>query len=410
MKTLHSLGALVAPPARAVTARNTPAWRWGLALALVGALSPPAFAQTTYSQYLEINGNDPTQTNQQATLMLHHHGVLAHQLRYTAGTLYLEGAGNGYGTNNVPNFVVGGRLNAGAMVTSSHYIGSAPGAGTAFTAVGNWGGGPTPPLAKIVATDTGVGESGVEFNRKRGALDFDLLNVHYQGQSQLLVRNTGNIGIGTSDPASLLEARRDAAGQVQLLTLTNRAATSAGTGTAIAFRGYRDVDPNYETGRIALMHVGGTAGDAAQFAHMIFSVRGFNDGPPQERMRITPGGNVLIAKTSQANGVYKLDVGGSVRANEVVVNTNGADFVFEKGYNLMPLPAVEAYIRAHHHLPEVASAADMQARGAAVGEVQTKLLQKVEELTLHLIEQNKRLDRLEAENQALKTAQPHEAK
>jgi uncharacterized repeat protein (TIGR02543 family) len=102
------------------------------------------------------------------------------------------------------------------------------------------------------------------------------------------------------------------------------------------------------------------------------------------------GGNVLIGKTSQTNTVYKLDVGGKVRANEVIVNTTGADFVFEPTYKLRSLAEVEAFIKANKHLPEVAPATDMQANGVNVNELQTTLLQKVEELTLYVIEQEKK--------------------
>ncbi len=59
---------------------------------------------------LELGGSDPTATNGQATLFLHHHGVIAHQLRYRQGTLYLEAAGNGYGTSPTPDLRVSGAI------------------------------------------------------------------------------------------------------------------------------------------------------------------------------------------------------------------------------------------------------------------------------------------------------------
>jgi hypothetical protein len=114
-----------------------------------------------------------------------------------------------------------------------------------------------------------------------------------------------------------------------------------------------------------------------------------------ENVRITYDGVVLIGQTTYragaATGRYKLDVLGGVRANSIVVNTDGADFVFAKNYRLRPLSEVESFIQANHHLPEIAPAAQMQAEGVSVGELQTQLLQKVEELTLYLIEQNKQL-------------------
>jgi hypothetical protein len=100
-------------------------------------------------------------------------------------------------------------------------------------------------------------------------------------------------------------------------------------------------------------------------------------------------GNILIGKTSQTNSAYKLDVAGNVRANQVVVNTTGADFVFEPAYYLYPLSMLEKYVKQNHHLPGIPSAQEMHNNGLDIGENQTILLQKVEELTLYLIEKEK---------------------
>ena len=91
-----------------------------------------------------------------------------------------------------------------------------------------------------------------------------------------------------------------------------------------------------------------------------------------------------------------------VRANEVVVNTTGADFVFDSAYALPSLPAVQAYIRQYHHLPGVEAASQMQAEGLRVGENQTALLQKLEELTLYVIEADRRIREMQAEIDRLK--------
>jgi hypothetical protein len=88
-----------------------------------------------------------------------------------------------------------------------------------------------------------------------------------------------------------------------------------------------------------------------------------------------------------ANPKYKLDVAGSIRANEIKVNTTGADFVFAPNYKLRPLSEVESFIKQNLHLPEIATAAEMQNDGVNLSEMQTKLLQKVEELTLYIIKQ-----------------------
>jgi hypothetical protein len=100
-------------------------------------------------------------------------------------------------------------------------------------------------------------------------------------------------------------------------------------------------------------------------------------------------GNLLIGKTSQINSAYKLDVNGTIRSNEIKVNLDGADFVFEEKYPLMPLSELETYIKKNKHLPEIAPAKEMQEQGSNLGDLNTKLLQKIEELTLYVIEQQK---------------------
>ncbi|PYF74189.1 hypothetical protein [Pedobacter nutrimenti] len=112
-------------------------------------------------------------------------------------------------------------------------------------------------------------------------------------------------------------------------------------------------------------------------------------------IRTLENGNILVGKTVQTNSGYKLDINGKIRANEIVVNTSGADFVFEENYKLKSLSEVEAFVKEHKHLPGVNSANEMQKEGVALSEFQTTLLQKIEELTLHLIEQNKRLKKQE---------------
>jgi hypothetical protein len=104
-------------------------------------------------------------------------------------------------------------------------------------------------------------------------------------------------------------------------------------------------------------------------------------------------GNVGIGRV---NPYYKLDVSGIIRAHEVKVNTNsGADFVFDENYALKPLNEVSDFIQSNKHLPEIPSAADMIDNGLDMGEFQIKLLQKIEELTLYIIELNRKIEILE---------------
>ncbi len=99
-------------------------------------------------------------------------------------------------------------------------------------------------------------------------------------------------------------------------------------------------------------------------------------------------GNVGIGTTT--TGSHKLAVEGSIGAREVKVEASGwSDFVFEKDYELRTLDEVEKYISENRHLPDVPSEAEVTENGIYLGEMDAKLLQKIEELTLYLIEQNK---------------------
>ena len=111
-------------------------------------------------------------------------------------------------------------------------------------------------------------------------------------------------------------------------------------------------------------------------------------------------GNVDIGTTNP--GSYKLNVAGSIRADAVVCNTTGADFVFEPTYKLRPLAEVETFIKQNKHLPNIAPAAEMQTNGLSMGEMQAKLLEKVEELSLYVIEQNTEIKKLKEEINQLK--------
>ncbi|VXD14822.1 exported hypothetical protein [Marinoscillum sp. 108] len=111
------------------------------------------------------------------------------------------------------------------------------------------------------------------------------------------------------------------------------------------------------------------------------------------------GGNVGVGVVHPTE---KLEVKGTIRSKEVKVEASPwPDYVFSEGYELPDLGATADFIKANKHLPGIPSAAEVADQGILLGEMNAKLLEKIEELTLHLIEKDKQIDlileRLEAQ-------------
>ncbi|MEM7552002.1 MAG: hypothetical protein AAF363_20130 [Bacteroidota bacterium] len=120
--------------------------------------------------------------------------------------------------------------------------------------------------------------------------------------------------------------------------------------------------------------------------------------------------NIGIGTTN--TGGFALAVEGKIGAREIEVTLASPfpDYVFEEDYDLSTLEETEAFIKENKHLPEIPSAEEVEANGLALGEMNTLLLKKIEELTLHLINQNyklgdliERVEDLETENDLLKS-------
>ena len=105
-------------------------------------------------------------------------------------------------------------------------------------------------------------------------------------------------------------------------------------------------------------------------------------------LTVSSYGNVGIGTTSPDS---KLEVDGKIICEEVEVKNVSADYVFENGYKLRTLEEVEAFISNNGHLPGVGPATET-AKGVNLSEFNSLLLQKIEELTVYTIEQEKRLN------------------
>ncbi|MGN7756666.1 hypothetical protein ACTJIV_04260 [Chryseobacterium sp. 22532] len=136
-------------------------------------------------------------------------------------------------------------------------------------------------------------------------------------------------------------------------------------------------------GKWAIYNMTGNYGNALQFWNYS------NDGTMYgAKLKLSDEGNMALF--------------GKFEAKEVKVTlTPTADFVFDEEYKLPELDEVEKHIKEKKHLPEIASAAQMEKEGVNIGDFQIKLLQKIEELTLYTIEQNKQLKKLQENNDKL---------
>lgn len=112
--------------------------------------------------------------------------------------------------------------------------------------------------------------------------------------------------------------------------------------------------------------------------------------------------DVSIGNTNVPEG-YTFAVDGKMVAKEINVTLKEwSDYVFEEDYDLETLAEIEEFIRNNKHLPGIPSAKEVKENGVDLGEMDAKLLEKIEELTLYVIEQNKRIEKLEKENKYLK--------
>lgn len=110
-------------------------------------------------------------------------------------------------------------------------------------------------------------------------------------------------------------------------------------------------------------------------------------------------GNVGIGV---ANPVNALEVCGTIRATEVKVESGWCDYVFEEDYERMSLAEVDAFIEANGHLPKTPSALEIQQNGLELAKATENQQEKIEEIFLHLIEMEQKIEMLEAENEQLR--------
>lgn len=228
----------------------------------------------------------------------------------------------------------------------------------------------------------------------------------YQSGPRLILSDNGNVGIGTQQPSSKLQIN----GAITLPLCGTTETSEEGISPAANHRfsydgkylnhygfGFYSYSKSFDAGGINTYMAG------------YYGVDFFTSDT--NRMKILYNGNVGIGTTTPDQ---KLTVNGTIHSKEVIVDTNiTPDYVFQKyytgkselksDYTFPTLTEIENFTKKNNHLLGVPSAKEMQEKGISLGEISNILLQKIEELTLYTIEQQKELERLKTENENYKS-------
>ena len=242
----------------------------------------------------------------------------------------------------------------------------------------------------VLAACTNTAPSNLAFWNYRGAAGW---------AESMRITSDGNVGIGTTAPGAALSIVNSAP-LIQLFDKESNPLDGSSEGK-LAFGSAGNEWASMEAIRFT-----NTADDLTALKFKTSWATGAGgDGTNIERMRINFNGYVGIGTTNPQN---KLDVNGTIHSKAVNIDLNGwSDYVFKKDYQLKPLSEVKNYIDQNQHLPEIPSEQQILKDGLNLGEMNKLLMKKVEELTLYLIEQDKKVTKQEVINEELRSRLNH---
>ncbi|MBS7254064.1 hypothetical protein [Flavobacterium branchiicola] len=208
---------------------------------------------------------------------------------------------------------------------------------------------------------------------------------------------SGNVGIGTNNPIGLLDVKKSSLNAGGQAVLNIIGSTWTGDGASLVLNQLWN-DIYYKT---IIDNNGSNYGQVGSGLKIQTSYWNGSNVSTITALTLTPTGNLGIGSLNPTN---KLDVNGTIHSKEVKVDITGwSDFVFKKEYNLPTLEHIEKYITEKGHLENIPSEKEVLENGINLGEMNAKLLQKIEELTLYVIEIKKENSEIKKENRDMKS-------